>query len=275
MAYAYPGDRALDYCLCRYGTSKLLFRGPRRDLERDYCAVLGGTETFGKFVPEPYPALIEADTGLRMVNLGCMNAGLDVYLNDPAVLDIARRARITVLQIIGAQNLSNRFYAVHPRRNDRFVRASPQLVSLFRTVDFTEFNFTRHMLQTLQASSPDRFELVVQELRTAWVARMKTLLSRVPGKSVLLWFAAHHPPPAGQWADLRHSPLLIDQDMLAAVRPFATAYVEAVSSPIATASGTKGMVFGQLDAPAASALPGTAVHRDVAASLAPVLENLI
>ena len=70
MAYAYPGDGALDYFPCRYGMSKLLFRGPHRELDGPFCAVLGGTETYGKFVADPYPALVEQMTGLRMVNLG-------------------------------------------------------------------------------------------------------------------------------------------------------------------------------------------------------------
>ena len=49
MAYEYGGDRALDYFPCRYGQSKLLFRGPRRKLEGNYISVLGGTAT-GSFL---------------------------------------------------------------------------------------------------------------------------------------------------------------------------------------------------------------------------------
>ena len=108
MAYAYPGDGALDYFPCRYGMSKLLFRGPHRELDGPFCAVLGGTETYGKFVADPYPALVEQMTGLRMVNLGCINAGPDVFLNEPAVIEIAALARATVVQVLGAQNLTNR-----------------------------------------------------------------------------------------------------------------------------------------------------------------------
>ena len=36
MAYDNPGDGALDYFPCRYGKSKLMFRGPRRRLEAPY-----------------------------------------------------------------------------------------------------------------------------------------------------------------------------------------------------------------------------------------------
>jgi len=275
MAYAYPGDGALDYYPCRYGTSRLLFRGPRRDLDRAYCAVLGGTETYGKFVPEPFPALVEAATGIRVVNLGCVNAGLDVYLNDPDVIGVAERARAVVVQIVGAQNLTNRFYAVHPRRNDRFLSAAPVLRTIFREVDFTEFHFTRHMLQTLQSTSPDRFEVVAEELRAAWVSRMRALLARFPARSVLLWIGDTVPPGPGRRADLSHDPLLVDHEMVAAVRPHAAAYVEVTGSAEARALGSAGMAFGPLEAPAASGLPGPAVHREIADALGPVLQRLI
>ncbi|MDT8854503.1 DUF6473 family protein [Paracoccaceae bacterium Fryx2] len=275
MAYAYPGGGALDYFPCRYGKSKLLFRGPCRDLERPYVAVLGGTETYGKFVVEPYPALVEAATGLRMVNLGCVNAGLDVYVNEPAVTDIAVKAQVTVVQIVGAQNLSNRFYAVHPRRNDRFLRASPLLRNLYREVDFTEFHFTRHMLQSLQSVSAERFETVAEELRSVWVARMTLLLERLPGKSLLLWLGAHPPDAPGRRAELTRDPLLVDAGMIAAARVHASAYLEVISSPAARAAGTEGMAFAPLDRPAAAEVPGPAVHREVAQRLGDALLQML
>ncbi|MDP4031545.1 MAG: DUF6473 family protein [Pseudorhodobacter sp.] len=275
MAYAYPGEGALDYYPCRYGKSKLLFRGPRRDLERSYVAVLGGTETYGKFVPMPFPALVEEATGIRMVNLGCMNAGLDVYVNEPAVLEIAAHAQATVVQIVGAQNLSNRFYAVHPRRNDRFLWASALLREMYPQVDFTEFHFTRHMLQTLQAVAPERFEAVAEELRACWRARMIALLDHVPGKTVLLWIADHSPLPPAAHTNLAHDPILIDTGMIATARAHATDYLEVVSSAAARASGLAGMAFAPLEQPAAMEVPGPAVHREVAAGLAAVLQQMI
>lgn len=275
MAYAFPGAGALDYFPCRYGTSRLLFRGPRRALERPYVAVLGGTETYGKYVPKPYPVLIETRTGNNVVNLGCINAGLDVYLNESAVTEIAADAEVVVLQLVGAQNLTNRFYAVHPRRNDRFLGATPMLRTIFRDVDFTEFNFTKHMLMSLYAVSPDRFQVVADELRAAWVSRMKQLMKRLPTRIILLWLATHQPPPAGAGLLRADDPLLVDAEMLAAIRPLASAYAEVVGSPAARALGTAGMAFGPLDAPAAVGLPGPAVHEEVAAILAPIIAGLM
>lgn len=276
MAYAFPGDSALDYYPCRYGRSRILFRGPRRDLSYPFIAVLGGTETYGKYVPMPYPALVEVETGLRMVNLGHPNAGPDLYLAESEISGILARAEITVIQITGAQNLSNRFYAVHPRRNDRFLKASALLKTVYREVDFTEFAFTRHMLLRLQQVSPEKFTVVADELRAAWVARMSVLLDQIPGKAVLLWMG-DQPPPARPESRPRlgMGPLLIDQTMIAVLRPKLAAYVEVMSSPAAQAGGASGLVYPLHEEEAAQEVPGVQAHREVAAVLGPVLEGLL
>lgn len=255
--------------------SRVAFRGPRRDLLRPYVAVLGGTETYGKFVPDPYPALVEAATGLRLINLGVVNAGLDLYLRDPDVLETAARARLAVVQVMGAQNLTNRFYAVHPRRNDRFLYATPLLRNIYREVDFTEFSFTRHMLHTLHSVSVDRFEVLVEELRTAWVTRMKALLASLPCKTVLLWVANNPPPTPDRQSYLMADPMFVDSEMIRALRSSVARYIEIVASAEAQSQGTAGMAFAYLDEPAAQTLPGPAVHRQIASQLGPELVNLL
>jgi Domain of unknown function (DUF6473) len=276
MAFTFPGATALDYSTCRYGTSKVLFRGPRCDLSGDYVACLGGTETFGKFVPDPYPALVQGRLGTPMANLGCVNAGIDVFLNEPAIADVAAGAQVTVVQIVGVQNLSNRFYTVHPRRNDRFVHAAPGLKALYRDIDFTEFHFTRHLLGALARKSAERFEIIAEELRAAWISRMKMLLARVSSKTLLLW-VANHPPLSRRHTDLlqHHDPLLVDTEMLAAIRPYATEYLQVIGSPMAQLNGLRGMAFAEFDRPAAAEVLGPAVHHEVAQAVAPVLRAMM
>lgn len=275
MAYERLGDSALHYAPCHYGGSKLVFRGPPQRLDGAYVAVLGGTETYGRFVERPWPDLIGAATGLRLVNLGCVNAGVDAFLNDPDVLAICRGARAVVVQALGAQNMTNRFYAVHPRRNDRFLRAAPPLRALFREVDFTEFSFTRHMLSTLQALSPDRFAPVVEELRSTWLTRTRQLLQRVERPAVLLWIGAEPPPGAGAPPRLDLDPLLIDRPRLSQAAERAAACVEAVASATARADAAAGMVLAPGDLAAAAGLPGPAAHAEIAQALAPVLRRLV
>ncbi|GHE06585.1 hypothetical protein U879_08735 [Defluviimonas sp. 20V17] len=275
MTYEAKGAGGLDYHPCRYGTSKLVFRGPKRKLDGKFCAVLGGNATYGRFIERPFPAMVEEAAGLKMVNFGCMNAGVDVYLNDPGIVDLCDSARVTVVQVMGAHNMTNRFYAVHPRRNDRFLRASSLLKTIYREVDFTEFHFTRHMLRALQELSPERFEVVADELKAAWVARMRLLLRRITGKTVLLWVADHAPGAGAAPLSLDREPLLVDRDMLDAVSTHATEYVEAISSPEARETGTQGMRISALDEAAAAELPGPAVHAEVARTLEPVLRRMM
>ncbi len=275
MAYALPSAAALDYFPCRYGTSNLMFRGPRRSLDRPYVVFLGGNETFGKFIVAPFPDLVEAELGLASVNLGCSNAGLDLYLNEPAMLEIAAKAEAVVLQIVGAANLSNRYYTVHPRRNDRFLGATPLLKSLYRDVDFTDFAFTRHLLTALYAQSPERFAVLAQELRATWAARMKDLLAVLPERSFLLWIADQPPPSGGCNVNLDHDPLLVDGDMLGLVQPLARAYVEVITRSDARGQSLGSMAFLPTEAQAAAAVPGPEVHRDVSKILAKALENAL
>lgn len=275
MAYAFPGAGALDYSPCHYGASRLLLRGPLRHLEEQYIACLGGTETYGKFVPHPFPTLLEEALDVQVLNFGCVNAGPDVFLHDKEIIGIASEADACVVQIMGAQNLSNRYYSVHPRRNDRFVAATPLLRAIFRDVDFTEFNFTRHLRSVLRRKSTERFEVVAEELRAAWVAQMTALLAQITCPTVLLWLADTPPPSPDRRADLEIEPMLVDADMIAAVRPHATTDIEVVPSAAARRLGAEGMAFGPMEAPAAATLPGPAVHHEVSERLVPVLHQLL
>lgn len=274
MTYEQPGGSPLNYFPCRYDRSRLLFRGPRRDVSGDFVAFLGGTETYGKFLPAPFPALVEAGLGLPAANLGCLQAGPDAYLHDPATLDLCRRARVTVVQVMGALNLSNRMYSVHPRRNDRFLRASPMLMGLYPEVDFTEFAFTRHLTQTLADLDPDRFEQVVAELRAAWSARMATLMGQLGGPIVLLWIGTAGLPQTAA-PDLSVEAPLVNSSMLTALRPHAAAIVTVPASDHAQPEGIATAPFAAMEERAARALPGPVTHANVAAALLPVLRGLL
>lgn len=272
MAFENAGCGTLDYLPCRYGKSKLLFRGPRRRLDGVFCAAMGGTETYGKFVEDPWPALLEARIGLPVVNFGYLNAGVDVFAHEPQVTDVSRKACLSIIQLMDAHNMSNRFYAVHPRRNDRFLRASSLMRSVFPEIDFTEFNFTRHMLNALRLRAPDRYEMLVKELRTAWVARMAMLLNRVEGRKILLWIGDYTRAPDG---DEGAAQSLLTPQMVEQVRPNADALVFVQPSDSARAAGTEGMHFGPLEAAAAAEMPGPMVHMEIAAALEPAVRSMI
>lgn len=256
----------------------MLFRGPRRRLDRPYIAFVGGTETYGKFIEKPFPALVEKAMRQTCVNFGCVNGGIDAFVNDLTIMDICNAADMTVVQVMGANFLSNRFYSVHPRRNDRFLRASTVLQAIYEEVDFSEFSFTRHMLSALYARSPERFDIVVGELRLAWSARMKSMLSQIGPRCILLWFSEEELSDT-DWSErsgqLQIDPLFVTKSMVEELRPMVKDIVVVNPSEQALAQGTTGMVYPESQQAVASEMLGVACHNEVGPVLIPSLrENL-
>lgn len=273
MTYETRGLLSPDYLPCRYGASRLTFRGPRRRLDGDFVAVLGGSETYGKFIEEPFAALAERILGTPVVNFGCLNAGVDAFCHDAVILDAANRAKAVVVQVMGAQNMSNRLYTVHPRRNDRFLNASSLLKAVYREVDFTEFHFTGHMLSTLKSIDEQRYEMVRDELKQAWIARMCNLVQQINRPVFLLWFADHYAPQAGVTDD--RDPLFVDDEMMGQLAAQTAGKIEVVASLAAKDEGTMRMQFDPIDRPAAAEQLSVLAHEEAADKLAKALEPVL
>lgn len=272
MTYDILGPGALDYLPCQYGTSKLTFRGPRRALEAPYVAFLGGTATFGKFIEQPFPLLVEHLTGVTSVNFGQVNAGLDVFSKDSTVLEAARGAQVTVVEVMGAANMSNRFYSVHPRRNDRFLHALPDLRQLYYDVDFTQFSFTQHMLRHLYLRDSGRFPQLRHMLEKTWVRRMRRLLTQLSREVVLVRVGGE--AIQGDWpSDTGLAPAFVTGDMIASLAPLVSATVDV---PYDTSVRCmEGMAYSVLEEEAVKVVAPAHVHRDVAQALCPVLDRLM
>lgn len=264
------GNAALDYLPCRYGHSRLLFRGPKRSLDRPYVLYLGSTATYGRFVRTPFPERVEQALGHRSLNLGSPNVGLDSFTNDPDILSIANDADLTVLEVMSAQNLSNRFYRVHARRNDRFLSASPILQAIYGEVDFTEFSFNKHMLGKLHDISPERFETVRCEVQQAWLARMRMLLSSIRSNVLLLWLQPNNRSNA-----LGPEPLFVTAEMIDALRAEVLDVVSVPLPDVGTPADIEGMVYGAMEAPAAMQTPGEQSHAEIATQLGQALRQVM
>lgn len=268
MSFQNTGHGPLDYQPCRYDGSPMTFRGPRSDMPQGHVLCLGGTETFGKFVAEPFPALLAQRLGRPVVNMGAVNAGVDLMLHDPAIRAAIGRAGAVVLQVPGAANLSNRFFTVHPRRNDRFVKASTMLRTIYRDVDFTEVHFTRHMLRKLHERSADRFAIVVEELRAAWRARMARLLDGISAPVHLLWLSRRAPSDAPPEEELGPDPLFVTEAMLEELGPHCASVSICLQTRDRRSPAKRGLFYGRGESAAARLLPGPDDHDRVAAMLA-------
>lgn len=264
MSVSAIGDHMIDYAPCRYNGSRLWFRGPARALDRPYLACLGGCAVYGRYLAQPFPALLGARLAMPVLNLGVENAGPDAYLNDPGALATAANAKTALIQLAGSHNISNRFYRVHPRRNDRFLSASPTLRALYPEMDFTEVHFTRHLLSALFRLCPNRFEAIATEVRLAWRARMRHLIHRIRGDVVLFWLAPF--PLSEARLDLTWWDIFLDARTVDGLRPHVHRIIEVVSPD--WDKGKSRMQVPLLEQARARLLPGPAVHRQAAEVLA-------
>lgn len=274
MTNAGLAEGGLDDARYRCGTSKLPFRGPHRRPGGRYVVAVGGTETFGKYVDRPYPDFLEDRIGLPVINFGAVNAGIDVFVSQRMVLDACSGSQAVVLQAMGAHNLSNRFYCVHPRRNDRFLRASPELRALYPDIDFTDFAFTRHLIRTLVDTDPDRFAVVKAELCAVWLARMTAFLVAVPAPVVLLWMAGRLPDDPCT-VDHVADPLFVTDEMIEVIRPLLAGIVIAPRCGTSASCRSTAVVCGHPGTRVAAMVPDAGLHRDVAQAVARGLRDLI
>lgn len=251
--------------LCCYDGTRLRFRGPARTLTDPYIAILGGSETFGKGLALPYPALLERKLGHQVANFGVMHAGVSIFSDEGWLIEKASASRLTILQILGAPNMSNRLYSVHSRRNDRFLGVSPALRELFPEVDFTEINFTGHLMRCLSEQPGPAFNALVQELKWAWVQRMKRLIGMIEGDVILLWISQRELSDISLEAET--DPLLVDQTMLDELKDDVQALVQAIPGGASTLSHDK-------DASFTSPVPDQRHHDLAADALARAIRQL-
>lgn len=259
------GALGVNYAPCRYAHSKLNFRGPKRSLDQGYIACIGDGATYGKFVRTPFPAMLEQELGRKCVNLGIPHAGIDAFVKDASVMSICEGADAVVLQVSEVQNMSNRFYRVHPRRNDRFIAASSVLKVLFPNIDFTEFDFTRHLLARLRSAAPEKFGIVEAELAQAWTARMRTLLSHFGDRAVIVSV-----PPMQRTS----GSIEVNSTLLSGFKDIARDIVEV--RPL-TANTIEGMECSAVERDRALCFPNPRIHAEiceaVAAKLLPRLQT--
>lgn len=267
MTDAYLPDDGPDYRLCGFPGTRPRFRGPAPDFREPFVAVLGGTETFGKYVDAPFPSLVSDWTGLPVMNFGVPYAGVSLFNDEPWLLDIAAHASLTVIQVLGAQNMSNRLYAVHPRRNDRFLSASPALCDMYPDVDFSEINFTGHLMKTLSHRSTRKFSILMDELRVAWVQRTRRLIEAIGGEVLLLWISDRHPDTRAM-----REPLFVDTEMLDQLSPLTAGVVKVVLPDERVTDVSR---LSSNTEKAARLLPGPADHARIAEALVAAMSEIV
>jgi len=266
MSYYLTGADGPDDVCCSYDGSKIRVRGPKRRLEGPYLACLGGDDTFGRFIEQPFPAMLERNLDQKCINLGGLSSGLDALHSDRTLLDIAGRAKLCILQLPGVLGQSNRFFKVHPTRNDRFLAPTSDLAALYPELDFTEIHYVRHLLTRLRRSVDVRFEVVVRELQQSWLRSMRHLLCRIEAPVLMLWLR-HLDGVENPFGDVMDEPVLIDANLISELRSQCLGLVEIPVHTCGNSDDLDDLLFGTLQKPIASHLIGPSTHRKIADDL--------
>ncbi|WP_246097305.1 DUF6473 family protein [Ruegeria faecimaris] len=272
MSYHQAGSGRLEHDVCQYGESRLWFRGPMRSLEKSFVACAGGTETFGRFVEQPFAAVLEERLDRRCLNFGSLFCGVDALCDDTELRGLLNQAELCVVQLSDILGQSNRFYRVHPRRNDRFLAPTEDLKSLYPEIDFADVHFVHHLMILLQGRNDARFEVIAEELRRNWIDRIGGLVEALEAPVVLLNLQVLREAESDQpkhGADIRITPQMIE-----ALRPLSAEIVEVTVSVSGQSDELEDMLFGTLQQPMAEYMIGPAAHRSIADALVGPIRNL-
>lgn len=267
----------IDYRIYRFGRSKQAFRGPPPDLGHPYVAVLGGTESYGKYVLRPYPAQLGDELPVGVANWATADAGPTFFLRDPVLLEACCHAEVTVVAVTHAFHNSNRYYSVFPRRNGQVMAVSEQLKALYPGIDFEEFHFVRPMLRRLWRHDAEAFDVIEREIQSAWVGRMGALMSAIESPKVLVWLSDQSPDDTKPFQG-RHrgvGPAMVTRAMVDAVAAHAMAYVECVVPPGEADADRLTRVFSEEERRSALMYPSEDMHAEMAEVLYPVVKSAL
>jgi Domain of unknown function (DUF6473) len=197
------------------------FRGPppRRP---GFVAFLGAAQTFGRLCAHPFPALIAERLDVEVLNLGHGGAGPEFYLRTD-LLKAVPGAAVAVVQVMSARSQSTEHF-----RSDEGLMAGRRLRD-GRAMVAEEF------FEDLCRETPEQIPPVISAFQSAYVQTMQQLLIALrPLPTILFWFSARPPGPTSRTGTAREVlgtfPQLVDREMIEAIRPYASDYVECVGS---------------------------------------------
>lgn len=199
------------------------FRGPPVNTSAPYLAFIGASQTFGRFVPRPFPCLLGTRLGIPVLNLAVGGAGPRHYLARN-YLELINGAEAVVIQVMSGRSASNSLFdnsesggmIGHVRGEQSTVRADEFYSRLG------------------QSSSKPRFEAIVNETRNDYMSSFIQLLRKIVVPKILFWFSRRHPQYAEDYekipeAVLGDFPQLVNQSMVQRLAAFSDDYVECIS----------------------------------------------
>lgn len=255
------------------GINPHLFRGPIPDISQPYMACIGGAQTMGRFVENPFPAQLGTALDAPCLNLGLGGAGPRFALQ-PAVLALLQRAQLVVVQVFAGRSASNSRYdnTVDGRNSGRCVRTG-------KTKRFEDF-----LTDLMQREDELLLRRTVQETREDYAYSMNELAGAIAAPKALLWLSRRKPDYTPNYESVfgigNHYPQLLDASTLDSFRGAFDAYAEC-AEPLgvpqalwhgdqvdATSRDEHGQLWNYY-------YPTPQMHDDAAAKLIPICRELL
>jgi hypothetical protein len=275
-------DRAiLDYQYVKLPGTEVLVRGPLpADLSGGFVACLGGAHTLGRFIEHPYPALLQQQLGVPVLNLGNGGGKPEFYLQSSGLLEVVNRAKCVVIQVMSALGSPNRLLQPTSMTHNA-VRIADGIPTPKNPVsgDSAYRILIKHV-------TPEILHEVVGETRGNWLAQMGTLLDGITVPKVLFWYSVRTPAYTEKFdnsdALLGDYPQLVTDTMITELRPKAQGYVECISSAgmpyelrEATSQEPAAVFPWQADPAVNHYYPSAEMHTSAAEQLAPAVQGLM
>jgi hypothetical protein len=239
------------------------FRGPL-DRGPDAIAWLGAAQTFGRYVADPFPAIVGNRLALGTMNLGGAGTTPEYFLRQPILLDEVNRCPVAVIQVMSARGIDNSLFRSTEGRVDG-VRSDTGMP--------TE---SLHLINDLLAQGKsNEAHRLVRETQNAWVQKMGMLFEAVRCRTILLYISFREPPPEFIVNDemvKKGFPQLISLKMVRDITPLADQFVSVVSR-----AGIPQVIRDE-DGKIARTneyYPSPEMHRLAADELTPVVKRLI
>lgn len=199
------------------------FRGPQINTSAPYLAFIGSAQTFGRFVPIPFPSLLGLRLGIPVLNLAVGGAGPRHFLTRE-YLEVINGAEAVVVQILSGRSASNSLFdnsesggmVGHIRGEQSKIRAEEF---------FARFG---------QPSGKAQIVEIVDETRNDYTSSFIELLRKIVVPKILFWFSTRTPQYQENYENVPHGifgafPHLVNKKMVNRLAALSDDYVECVS----------------------------------------------
>ena len=222
-------SQVIDYQLWNLHTTsaRYVLRGPRPKTlaSQQYIASLGPAFTFGRFVDQPYPALLGKALNMASLNLGIGGIGPSFHTNPryDALLSLVNRAKLATILIFSGRSQSTSRFKVHECFQEQYYYEGTRMPA-----DYV-------YQKLLETESPEVVAAQVAEIRERYVAEFVQLLNSIQVPKVLLWVSKRRPDYQESYDGLHkllsNFPHLVNQPMVDKLRSHCDAYLEYCDTP--------------------------------------------